>query len=250
MGRGEIGLGLICEETVRAVLCSASETLSKRMRDMLLRWACSESVALSVEQTAVFSLPENDGAHLLILDMDSVELPEHGQLEGKSVGLIVISRDAGRAIHSYRWHPAAFLKPDFDMRRLSDALSACEKNWRRGRICLESPYRRRAFRLPLGNIRCVEASAHYCLFYQGKKSVRFRFSIDELEKLLPCPPFVRCHRSYLVHLEAVEGMNYTAVKLRDGASLPLGRKYVNSLRTALQAWREGEKRNVDLDHDL
>ena len=247
---GEIGLGLICDETVCAQLCSASETLLDRLRDMLLRWADRECVALRVERASGFSLPENGAAHLLILDMDSVELPEHGLLEGKSVGLIVISRDAGRAIHSYRWHPAAFLKPDFDMRRLSDALSACEKNWRRGRVCLESPYRRRAFRLPLGHIRLVEASAHYCLFYQGKKSVRFRFSIDELETLLPRPPFVRCHRSYLVHLDAVDGMSYTTVKLRDGASLPLGRKYVDSLRTALQAWREGEKRNVDLDHDL
>ena len=243
-------MGLICEETVRAELCSASETLTEQLRKMLQRWASMECVALRVEHTDVFSLPENGGANLLFLDMDSVELSEHGQIEGKRVGLIVISSDAGRAIHSYRWHPAAFLKPDFDMRRLSDALRACEKNWRPGKICLGSPYRRRDFRLPLGSVRIVEASAHYCLFDQGKKSVRLRFSIDELETLLPLPPFIRCHRSFLIRLDAVDRMNYTTVILRDGRSLPLGRKYVAALRTALQTWTEGDTIHADLSNDL
>ena len=164
--------------------------------------------------------------------------------------MIVISGDAGRAIQSYRWHPAAFLKPDFDLQRLTEALREGEKYWRCGRLCLESPYRRRAFRLPLGTVRYVEAEAHYCIFNQGRRSVRFRFSIDELAALLPQPPFLRCHRSFLVRLDAVEGMSYTAVKLRGGGSLPLGRKYVNSLRTGLRAWQEGAICNVDLGNDL
>jgi DNA-binding LytR/AlgR family response regulator len=154
--------------------------------------------------------------------------------------MIVISGDAGRVLRSYRWHPAAFLKPDFDQGTFADALRECEKHWRRGRLCLESPARRRPFRLPLGPVRYVEAAAHYCVFDQGRRSVRLRYSIDELEKLLPLPPFVRCHRSYLVRLDAVEHMSYTAAALRGGENLPLGRKYVGTLRARLEAWREGE----------
>ena len=169
--------------------------------------------------------------------MDSVELPEHGRPENEKGSLIVISRDAGRAIHSYRWHPAAFLKPDFDERRFLEAMSSCEKNWQPGRVCLESPSRRRAFRLPLGRLRYVEAEAHYCVFNQGKQFVRLRIAAGELEELLPKPPFIRCHRSYLVHLGAVAGMTYTTLTLRDGASLPLGRTFVRSVREALDDWQ-------------
>ena len=239
-------MALVCVEAVRAVVCSASEALSGRLQSMLLRWACRACVALTVELTEDPALPGGD-AQLLILDMDSVELPERAQLENRRTGLIVISRDAGRAIHSYRWHPAAFLKPDFDMRRLEEAMSACEKNWQRGRLCLEAPYRRRTFRLPLGRVRYVEAAAHYCLFDQGKQTLRFRFSIDELERLLPSPPFVRCHRSFLVRVDAVEGLSYTAVTLRGGTSLPLGRTYIKSLRAALAAW-QGEEPHDDRIH--
>ena len=67
-----------------------------------------------------------------------------------------------------------------------------------------------------------------------------RFSVDETERLLPDPPFVRCHRSYLVHLGWVTGMTYTAVTLRGGSSIPLGRTYIESVRKALEAWQRGE----------
>ena len=232
-------MGLVCGGTVRAVVCTRSEALGERLRGMLLRWACRECVRLEVERREQPEPSEARTGELLILDMDSVELPEQGRAAREKPGLIVISRDAGRAILSYRWHPAAFLKPDFDARRLFEAVAACEKQWQRGRVCLESPYRRRAFRLPLGRIRYVEAAAHYCLFDQGRQTVRVRFAAQDLEALLPDPPFVRCHRSYLVHLDAVESMSYTALKLKDGDTLPLGRTYVQSVREALKSWQEG-----------
>ena len=241
-------MGLVYEKTVCALVCTASEALSERLRSMLLRWARSECVELTVEGTEKFTFQEKRSPELLFLDMDSVELPEQGRLE--KGGLIVISRDAGRAIHSYRWHPAAFLKPDFDERRLIEALNACERYWQRGRVCLESPYQHRPFRLPLGRVRFVEAAAHYCLFNQGRHSVRFRYATQELEALLPKPPFVRCHRSYLVHLDAVKDITYTTLLLKDGATLPLGRTYIKSLREALHSWREGELPHENFDPGL
>ena len=243
-------MGVVYDKAVRAVICTASPPLAERLQAMLLHWACRECVTLSAAQTDSCSLLERESAQLVILDMDSVNPPEETPLHNSDAGLIVISGDAGRVIRSYRWHPAAFLKPDFDFRRLADALNACEKNWLCGRLGLESPYRRRSFQFPLGRIRYVEAAAHYCLFDQGKQTVRLRFSIDELERLLPGPPFVRCHRSYLVHLDAVTGMNYTSVVLRGGMRIPLGRTYVRSLREALQAWQEVEKRYDSFGVDL
>ena len=233
-----------------AVICSGSGPMSSRLQDMLLRWACSACVALTVERTNSPALPEGRSVQLLILDMDSVEMTENTRLETGETGLIVISRDVARAIHSYRWHPAAFLKPDFDARRLAEALAACEKFWRRARVCLESPYKRRDYRLPLGQIRYVEAAAHYCLFNLGRQSARVRYGVNTLEALLPTPPFVRCHRSYFVHLDAVERMSYTALKLKSGGCLPLGRTYVKAVRDALAAWQEGNISNDDLDSDL
>ena len=228
------------DNAVRICVCTASEELAERLLSMLRRWACAECVELTAERADSIPTGGYVGVQLLILDMDSIDLPDKMPPRNPDTGLIVISGDAGRAIRSYRWHPSAFLKPDFDQRRLADAMAAGERYWQCGRLGLESPYRRRSFRLPLGRIRYVEAAAHYCLFNQGKTNIRLRFSVDEMEKLLPCPPFARCHRSYLVHLGAVDGMTYTAVTLHGGVTLPLGRTYVRSLRAALQSWQKEE----------
>ncbi len=239
-------MNLVCGNWVSAVICTESEALAERLRLMLLRWARSECVRLTVETEAYLSQKQDRDAAMLFLDMDSVELPEMERAELTKGALIVISRDAGRAIHSYRWHPSAFLKPDFNARRLAEALNDCERQWQRGRDSLESPYRRREFQLPLGRIRYVEAAAHYSLFNQGKRFVRCRYAVNELAEMLPKPPFARCHRSYLVHLDAVETMSYTTLTLRDGVTLPLGRTYIDSMREALRLWQEGELPHDDL----
>ena len=231
-------------------VCTVSEEMAARLIGMLRRWACAECVALSAERTDAVSFGDTDGVQLLILDMDSVEPTEKLPTRHADTGLILISGDAGRAIRSYRWHPSAFLKPDFDQNRLADAMNACERYIQGGRLGLESPLKRRAFRLPLGRIRYVEAARHYCLFNQGKTSIRLRFSVDETERELPGPPFIRCHRSYIVHLGYVTGMTYNAVTLRGGVSIPLGRTYIPSVRAAIQTWQRGDYPNDDIHTGL
>ncbi len=230
-------MGLLCKKPVRALICTGSDALAESLRELLLRWARGMCVTLSIVRTE--DIPVQWEEDLLFLDMDSAEPPENGWI-GEKTSLIVVSRDAGRAIRSYRLHPAAFLKPDCDAYALAEALSACEGSWQQGRLCLESPYRRRALRLTLGKVSYIEAAAHYCIFEQAGRFVRARFAAGELEELLPKPPFARCHRSYFVHLDAVVNMSYTVLTLKGGVCLPVGRTYVQSLREALRIWKEGK----------
>jgi len=222
------------------LVCTASPALRERLRAILRDWARRECVELSLEQAD--ALPERmQPVDLLFLDMDSVGVPERSVVGGGETGLIIISGDAGRVIRSYRWHPAAFLKPDLDARRVAEALNACADRWQQGRFYLESPFRRNSFHLPIGRIRYIEAYRHYCLLNQQSLSVRARFAMGELESVLPAPPFFRCHKSYLVHLDAVEKMSYTTLTLRDdGYCLPVGRTYHEALRRALYEWQGGD----------
>ena len=237
---GQTEVSITYDNAILVRVCTASEEMAARLIGMLRRWAGAECVMLSAERTDAVSFDDHGDVRLLILDMDSVEPPEKMPARRADTGLILISGDAGRAIRSYRWHPSAFLKPDFDQKKLADAMNACERYLQCGRLGLESPLKRRAFRLPLGRIRYAEAAKHYCLFNQGKTNIRLRYAVDELEKQLPAPPFIRCHRSYIVHLGFVTGMTYNTVTLRGGVSIPLGRTYIASVRAALQDWQRGD----------
>ncbi len=243
-------LVLTTEKRIDVFVCTAQAALGEKLRCCLNRWACAACVELSIEIAAA-PPPPGRRVTLLFLDMDSVDVAERNALNVRGTGLIVVSGDAGRVIRSYRWHPAAFLKPDFDARRLAETLNACSRTWQSGRLCLNSPSLRKPFRLPLGRILYVEAYRHYCLLAQKNHAVKARFALGELEEALPAPPFVRCHKSYLVHLDAVEKMSYTTLKLRDnGFAVPVGRTYHDDVCRALDAWREGEPFHGGLHTDL
>ncbi|MBQ9459391.1 MAG: LytTR family transcriptional regulator DNA-binding domain-containing protein [Oscillospiraceae bacterium] len=229
---------LNAKKKITAAVCTGSAETAQRLARLLRRWAESACVHVS---TARAASPDEvpPSAELLFLDMDSVSLPAREALAATDTALIVVSGDAGNAIRSYRYHPAAFLRPEFGAQSLSQALDACERAWQDGRACLETMYHRRPLRVPVGRVRFVEANRNYCVLNQNRQSVKLRLTLCELERAMPQPPCARCHKSYLVHLGAVEAMSYTALTLRgDGARLPLGRAYHDTLRAALEAWQK------------
>ncbi len=233
-------MGVVCDGIVRVKICTLSESLAEQLKKHLTYWAAGECAALQAEVSDCFDFSEQDPISLLFADLDSVELPESFRPETQNIGLIILSEDAGRAIRSYRWHPTAMLKPDFDRQRLKEAMKSCERFWRRGRVYLEAQYQRQNFRLPLGSICYVEAFAHYSMFHQASQTFLIRYGISELAFLMPNPPFFRCHRSYLVHLDSISGMTYTELFLKDSTSLPVGRTYIAPLREALEEWQRRE----------
>ncbi len=63
--------------------------------------------------------------------------------------------------------------------------------------------------------------------------------MNDIEKLLPSPPFLRCHRSYIVNLDYVlkaDIENY-AFMMKDGGRVDIKRGRFTECRTAYQRWR-------------
>ena len=226
------------KDTVAVVICSGDEALRERLRRCLARWASCECVRLRFAETEGGEAAEEAGA-LVFLDMGTAA-PARCRDALAPAG-VVITRNEKQAIEAYRLHPAALLPPDFSYAELRDALSACAQAWAPGLRCLELPGRRGALRLPMGSIRYIEAQRDYCLIHSDGATVRVRATMLSLERLLPGPPFLRCHKSYIIHLQTVRAMRYTAVQLGCAdAALPVGRRYSACVRRALELWKEGE----------
>ena len=65
---------------------------------------------------------------------------------------------------------------------------------------------------------------------QGNIVEEFYSTMDNLEKQLHYKQFVRIHRSYMINIEKVLSFDGKNVLLRNGIELPVGRKYINTLR--------------------
>ncbi|MBU2602585.1 MAG: LytTR family transcriptional regulator [Actinobacteria bacterium] len=58
--------------------------------------------------------------------------------------------------------------------------------------------------VPLEEIVCFEAQRQYCYVHCREESILCStHSLTELESILPSPPFLRVHRSYIVNMRKV-----------------------------------------------
>ena len=82
--------------------------------------------------------------------------------------------------------------------------------------------------LEADHVLYVEVMAHYVIYHTAEKAYRVRASMKEHEDTLKRYNFARCHKSYLINLQHLEGPTATEVRVAD-LSLPLGRAYKDAL---------------------
>ncbi|MDC0710023.1 LytTR family DNA-binding domain-containing protein [Stigmatella sp. ncwal1] len=94
--------------------------------------------------------------------------------------------------------------------------------------------------VPLETVAYIQGAGDYAeLVLRDGRTELSEKSLERLEALLP-PDFVRIHRSYLISwrdvacLWSLEGSR-TAVELKDGTRLPVGRSRVKALKALLDA---------------
>jgi two-component system LytT family response regulator len=92
--------------------------------------------------------------------------------------------------------------------------------------------------LELADIDWIEAEDYYACLHAGEKRHLLRRSMSELEKDLDPNTFCRIHRSAIVNLARVRGLQmnrngeYEAL-LMDGTTLPISRRYRRQIHSAV-----------------
>lgn len=79
-------------------------------------------------------------------------------------------------------------------------------------------------KLPYGEVLFVSViSDRYCEIMTEEKSYSLRTSLKQLEEKLPPDQFIRCHRSYIVHIQKVDSVHDQDMTLHIGEHLiPIG----------------------------
>jgi len=135
------------------------------------------------------------------------------------------------------------LKP-FDNSRFERALCRAKERISRGRISPRRPERLavksagQVLFLKLAEIDWIEAADYYACLHVGARSHLLRRSMAELEQDLDPKAFCRIHRSAIVNLERVRGLELGAdgeheVALENGARLRMSRRYRKQLQSRL-----------------
>lgn len=82
----------------------------------------------------------------------------------------------------------------------------------------------------------IEVRQHSVLIHVGKKIIRTRRGIAELEREIESPEFFRCHRSFLVNLSHVEGIEKADFVMDNGIKVPISLPNRQPARQRLMEW--------------
>jgi two-component system LytT family response regulator len=191
---------------------------------------------------------------LVFLD---VQMPECGGFDvlemlgaELSATLIFVTAHDEYALRAFEVGALDYLLKPFDDARFARALARAK-----GKITQSSPHSKTTHRLVVkspgqllfidaATVDWIEAADYYACLHVGPDTHLIRRTLSELERDLCEQNFVRIHRSTIVNLNRVRGLELQssgefAVVLESGAQLRLSRSYKKPLQDLLEARSTG-----------
>lgn len=214
--------------------------IAVQIEALLTVWA--EELCLRLQIKRLFSLldrPEPSCALLLVDDcgLNRERLLQLQRLrERRAVcGLVLITADEQVAIHSYQCHPNAMVPKPMTYAGLKAAMQRCFSCWNQALQWLDLPLQHRRLRIPLYYLLYAEAAGRNAVLYCIGEQMQVNCSLSALESMLPHPPFVRCQKSFVVHLAAVRRMENGRLIMSDDRVISVTR---TRLRQVQKEWME------------
>lgn len=152
--------------------------------------------------------------------------------------VILVTVSTQHALEGYGVAAISYVVKPLSAEKMEQALAMVRREFEENSRVLEvmAPGGQR-LALPLPAIRSVEVYDKTTLFHMQQDSVEARISLDEVERRLGGLPFLRCHRSFLVNLNHVAGVEEQDFLLRDGVRVPIRKKDRRELKlTAARFW--------------
>lgn len=175
-------------------------------------------------------MPECDGFD--VLELLGSELPP---------AIVFVTAHDEYALRAFEAGALDYLLKPFDDARFVRALSRAKEKIAHHALPTQAPRRLvvktpgRLLFIDVASIDWVEAASYYACIHVGRETHVIRRTLAELERDLGQDRFVRIHRSTIVNLEQVHGLELQrsgeyAVVLRSGAQLRLSRSYRKPLQ--------------------
>jgi two-component system LytT family response regulator len=243
---------------IRALVVD-DESLARRNLTVLLRRDPDiESVAESGSGLEAIEEIRKSKPDLVFLD---VQMPECGgfdalELLGRDVPPTVIFVTAydEYALRAFEAGALDYLLKPFDDARFARALDRAKDKLARYRPLEYQPTERlvvkshgRVLFLNAADIDCIEAAGYYACLHVGGETHIIRRSLSELERDLGDGKFVRIHRSIIVNLDRIQGLELQKggeyeVVLKSKIRLRLSRRFRKRLldRLGVVPGRDGE----------
>ena len=144
--------------------------------------------------------------------------------------------------------PVGVLVKPFEKEKLEKLLVRIDKDYAEIRQesqgeCLVVDSGSSTYRVPYAKILYIEALDKKLNIWTERQTLTVRMTLNTLEETMPADVFFRCHRSYLVNIQAIDHVDFSAMELSlsSGDTLPVARSARDRLKEILEMERRGAR---------
>lgn len=174
---------------------------------------------------------------LILLDImmegtDGIELAEALRAAGDETDLVFITSSPEYALAGYRAYPVSYLLKPLTKEKLAPVLSRClERRQALPSLVLDALEGGKVT-VPLGDIRYIEVFRREVVVHCKNRCLSCVGPLNTVLAELPAEGFYRCHRSFVVNLAHISGIQKYRFLLRGGEEVPI----------AIRAYPEAQER--------
>ena len=90
--------------------------------------------------------------------------------------------------------------------------------------------------IPLSTIQYIDVYGHHSCIHTDQKDVVTRRGLDDLERAIDSRDFLRCHRSALVNMNYIQGLEGNDFRMRDNSLVPISSSNSPQIRNQFIDW--------------
>lgn len=170
-------------------------------------------------------------------EVDGVVLANKIRKDSKQTSIIFTTSSEEHMADGYALGVVHYLVKPFNESDVHEALNRSMKKIQEQEPCIEVIVRRRRELIFFRDIKYVESQNRCSVLHTtfGEKAVYE--SLNQLEKKLTDPRFLRCHRSFLVNMDNVMALEVQDFLLFSGEKIPMKRDELKKLRARYASYR-------------
>lgn len=239
-------------EQVQIVICGTQEPQSARLEALLSSWAEEACVCLCMKKQGADYLSARCCAdcNLLFVDSEGMFCDAVAQIQKMrescpKMGVILLSDNPKFVIEAYRCHPDGLIRKPLTYQKLCDVMGRCFLYWQAGIRWMDLPVNHRRLRIPLCRLHYMEAAGRNTILFHANGQILVNCSLGETEKQLITPPFVRCQKSFIVHLGAVCELVGGELVMKDNRVISIARPQIRHIQRLLDDYRKARRREQE-----
>lgn len=226
---------------LKITICDDEAVQREYLGHLVSYWAAKNGLRVAVSEymhaeAFLFAYEDEKDFDILLLDiqmkeMNGITLAERIRREDETVQIIFITAFADYMPYGYEVSALHYLIKPVNEKKLFAVLDKAEKRLRHQEKPLFFSAGEGQVKLCPSEIYYVEAFAHHCSLVLRDREIQTAVGIGEMEEKLG-KGFIRCHRSYLVHIKHINTFTKSMALLDNGKSVPVSRRLFRQVNAA------------------